>query len=133
MIGAVIAGCAAERDAGQATGEKEKTGWTLAAMRLEGAPWSMVSGSTITLSLGDGNTVFGHAGVNRYSGAFVPGEDGRISWPGGIAATKMAGPPELMAQEQAFLTALPLTEVMILEKDGVVLESGDGAVRLSFR
>ena len=41
--------------------------------------------------------ISGYSGVNRFMG---PVEKGR---PGLLATTMMAGPPELMAQEQAFL------------------------------
>jgi heat shock protein HslJ len=107
--------------------------WTLASMEVDGETPSLVSRSEITLSFVEPSGVVGSAGVNRYSGDFTRAEDGRIVWSDAIASTKMAGPPDLMAQEDTFLEALRRTDDMILEKDALVLQSGDGSVRLVFR
>lgn len=121
---AAVAGDSASTDTG--------TRWTLVSMRTDGAEVPLVDGSTITLSFGDEGHVTGRAGVNRYSGAFTPAARGRMSWPGALATTKMAGPPVLMKQEVAYLDALTRTEMMIVEKDGIVLEGDGGRVRLVF-
>lgn len=124
---------AGERDSlAGGSGEEAATVWALRAMKVKGQTYTPVEGSTVTLTFGDGNRVFGSAGVNRYEATLVTDESGRHAFPGGIATTKMAGPPELMAQEQMFLDALARTDLVLIEKDGIVLMGEDGSVRLEF-
>lgn len=134
-IAALVTGCGGaskEGDDGESVVD-DAPSWTLVEMHVSGEPVPIVPGSPPTLALGEDGRVFGHAGVNRYGGRLTTRADGRVSWAGGIDSTKMAGPPELMAQEEVFLAALERTDEMILEKDRLVLQSGDGAVRLVFR
>ena len=76
------------------------------------------------------NRVSGLAGVNRYTTeAAVSGEDG-ISWIGQAVSTKMAGPPEAMAVEDAFLQALQAVSRIEMQNGKLKLASADGATRL---
>lgn len=52
--------------------------------------------------------VFGSGGVNRFRGTYET--DGEVALTfGGVASTRMAGPPEAMSQESRFFTALSAT------------------------
>ncbi|MGE5211255.1 MAG: META domain-containing protein, partial [Acidobacteriota bacterium] len=82
-----------------------------------------------SLRFGDDGRVTGSTGVNRMFGGYDI-TDGRLSitTPG---TTLMAGPPEAMATETAFLRALAAGgEVAV---DGDRLTVGDGETRLTFR
>lgn len=74
----------------------------------------------------DGGT-FGTTGCNRFSGTAT--QDGMTLTFGPLAATKMAFPDPLMAQEDAILRLLaePLTAAVDLLRDQVTLTSADGA------
>ena len=93
--------------------------WQL--IRIEGEP--PFQGTAITLELKDANQLFGESGVNRYFGA--SSKDGKRGFrASGIASTKMAGPPELMDQEEHYLELLERVDAVRLEKesDGQVLQ-----------
>lgn len=79
-----------------------------------------------TLQLLDGGRVAGFAGVNRFNGGFTLGDGGALLWSPGMAVTRMAGPPERMALESAFLKALPATTRLGVLPYGVVFQSDDG-------
>ena len=82
-----------------------------------------------SLRFGDDGRVTGSTGVNRMFGGYDI-TDGRLSitTPG---TTLMAGPPEAMATETAFLRAL--TDGGEVAVDGDRLTIGDGETRLTFR
>jgi uncharacterized lipoprotein YbaY len=81
-----------------------------------------------SLRFGDDGRVTGSTGVNRVFGGYEI-TDGRLSitTPG---TTLMAGPPEAMATETAFLQAL--TDGGEVAVDGDRLTIGDGETRLTF-
>ncbi len=76
--------------------------------------WQVASVSALSLPPGarrptlqldaDRGQVSGFAGVNQFSGSYELGAD-YLSF-GALAATRMAGPPEMMAAEQIYLEAL---------------------------
>ena len=74
----------------------------------------------------------GAASINSYFGTANVHADGAIAWPAPFGSTRMAGPPELMDQEAAYLEALARTERWRLDGAGLVLESADGRTRLTF-
>lgn len=73
--------------------------------------------------------VSGFAGVNRYMGSYETASDGTIKF-GPLATTKMAGTPEAMAAEAAYLRALEAanhysadkSELTLVDPLGVTLE-----------
>lgn len=72
-----------------------------------GGPKGLVdsaAGVTSDITLKAGKTS-GSGGVNSFSGTYTASDDAHISF-GPVAATRMAGPPEAMAQETAFFRAL---------------------------
>jgi uncharacterized lipoprotein YbaY len=81
------------------------------------------------LRFGDDGRVTGSTGVNRMFGGYDL-SDGRLSitTPG---TTRMAGPPEAMATETAFLRALAAGGEVAVVGDRLTI--GDGETRLTFR
>ena len=63
--------------------------------------------------------------MNRYNGPFTV--DGAAISIGALATTKMAGEPELMAQEQAFLAALQASATWRVVRGALELRDEDGA------
>lgn len=86
-------------------------------VRMLDSHWALVAlggeppaGETrISLHLGADGQFSGHAGVNRYFGPYTISDDdgaaGSIAF-GEVGSTRMAGPPELMQQEDRYLAAL---------------------------
>lgn len=89
------------------------------AAGLEGAPWQAVTiaaadgelkvpaGADVTMLLKDGR-VTGRGGVNGYFGDYKATSESLVFT--GVGSTEMAGPPELMAIESAFFSALGKTK-----------------------
>ncbi|NTU72005.1 MAG: META domain-containing protein [Coriobacteriia bacterium] len=87
----------------------------------------LVESSTITIAFDDSNAVSGNASVNEYSSTYkVDGENMTID--AQIGTTKMMGEPELMAQEAAYLAALPTTTRYEITGDELILWNGDARV-----
>ncbi len=76
----------------------------------------------LSLDVADGK-VAGNAGVNRFFGTV--GDDGR---PGPLATTMMAGPPDLMAQEQLYLGFLDSFDDIQTHDQGINLLRDDVVV-----
>lgn len=104
-------------------------------IQLAGSRWQLIAigaappqgGKPITLELGADGRASGFAGVNQFSGLYEAQASGPGRGPirfGELASTRMAGPPELMEQENAFLEALRQAQGYIAE--GGMLELGVG-------
>lgn len=110
------------------------------APRLTGQTWyctgynngknavvSLVASSTITINFTVDGRVAGNAGVNEYGTSFkVDGENLTIAPE--ITTTMMAGPEDLMKQEQAYLAALPKTTRYEILNDELILWNKDARV-----
>jgi heat shock protein HslJ len=104
------------------------TTWkALAYNNGKGALQSLAAGSEITAVFAEDGTLSGSSGVNTYSTTYTTEADGAMTVEGSIAATEMAGPEEFMAQEQAYLAALPQTATFSIEGDQLWLRDADGA------
>jgi heat shock protein HslJ len=91
----------------------------------KGGVTTLVEGSQLTLVFGDDGTVSGSAGVNTFNGPYTV--DGDAIEIGPLATTKMAGDPELMEQEQAYLKALEASTQWNLTRGTLELRDADGA------
>lgn len=78
----------------------------------------------ITLELLEKKQIAGFSGVNRYFGAFTSAKAGAIDITG-VGSTKMAGPPEAMANETALFGALDKATSYRLRGAILELRSGD--------
>jgi heat shock protein HslJ len=95
-------------------------------MELRGVTWELVEidGETATngratIEFTDDGRVFGSASLNRFMGSYEATDDSVTI--GQLATTLMAGPPDMMAQEQRYLAALSGT---------LRVEVGDSALEL---
>ncbi|MEO5743208.1 MAG: META domain-containing protein [Terracoccus sp.] len=80
------------------------------------------------VSFGDDGRLTGTTGVNRLMGTYQAGEGVVTFGPG--ATTRMAGPPELMAQEQAVNTVLTGEVPYALVGDRLTLGTGERSLLL---
>lgn len=105
--------------------------WDLKGLTVEGRPIVVDVDTRITIRFAPNGQVAGLAAVNRFSGTYSLNTEGKLSW-GRFAATRMMGPPELMEKEQAYLRGLGKTNVAILARHILVLQSDDASTVLRF-
>jgi len=87
---------------------------------------STVGDVDLTALFDETGKVSGFAGVNTYNGDYtLEGASVKI---GPLATTKMAGPPELMEQEQLYLVALQSSAKYIIAGDKLEFHDADGAI-----
>lgn len=91
---------------------------------------SVIATSTVTMDFAEGGKLSGTGGVNQYTATYT------TSGPRGIAisqptTTRMAGPAELMTQEQEFLSALQAATVYELKGNSLELRDASGALQVS--
>lgn len=109
------------------------TAWRLSDWIVNGAPRQLVADSNLTIAFDPSGKLSGNASINSFSGSFRFDADGRLQWPrAGFVLTRMAGPPELMAQERAFLESLRRTVHYHADGQQLVLESASKSVVLTF-
>jgi heat shock protein HslJ len=93
----------------------------------KGALEGLAMDSTITAVFGEDGSLSGNASVNQYNTSYtISGEDQMTIAPE-IITTKMAGPDEFMAQEAAYLAALPQTATYTIEGNELWLRDATGA------
>lgn len=109
------------------------TEWRLTDWIVNGVPRQLVADSNVTIAFDPSGKLSGNASINSYSGNFRFDADGRLQWPrAGFILTRMAGPPELMAQERAFLESLRRTVYYHADGQHLMLESANKSVVLTF-
>ena len=106
--------------------------WQLKIMKVDNESIPLIKDTKNTFSCDENGKVAGIASINRYFGNFSLKEDGEILWSKAFGMTRMAGPPELMKQEAAFMQALPQTSRMYLEASTLTLISKDESTALGF-
>jgi heat shock protein HslJ len=74
----------------------------------------------------------GFSGVNRFQARYQLAAGGVMEFEAGMAMTRMAGPPEAMTFEAAFLKALGGKKTATLQ-DGLLRLRGEGGLVLEFR
>ena len=112
------------------------------ALSLEGTTWTVQSynngNQAVTTPLQNtemtavfqGGTVAGNAGCNSYHGAYTV--DGTSISIGPLVVTRRVCGNNVMAQEQAFLTALQAATQYELNADRLSLRDDDGALQVDF-
>ena len=109
------------------------TEWRLTDWIVNGVPRQLIADSNVTIAFDPSGKLSGNASINSFSGSFRFDADGRLQWPrAGFVLTRMAGPPELMAQERAFLESLRRTVHYHADGQQLVLESANKSVVLTF-
>jgi heat shock protein HslJ/uncharacterized lipoprotein YbaY/uncharacterized membrane protein len=109
------------------------------AVLLRGAAWVVQTideapvgaKSKVTMSFGDPGRVAGGASCNTYSGGYTLTAEGLTF--SRVASTLKACAPDLMKQEQAFLTALRSIQRFDLSADGVLTLHGSDKHRIVAR
>ena len=86
----------------------------------------------ITATFETDGTLAGNASVNQYSTEYTTTADGKMTIDPRIVSTKMAGPENLMAQETAYLAALPKTATYTIQGDELQLRDASGAAVAQF-
>ena len=121
----LLGGCAA------APGGRQISGRDWRAANLNGVP--VLPASTVTLRLEGGDRVSGSAGCNLYSGTYRLMSKEGIDFTT-LTTTRKACAPELMDQEQRFLSILDAVEGYSFYSDGSFsLVSPDGrAIRFRY-
>jgi len=107
--------------------------WHLKIMKIDNESIPLIEDAKNTFACDENGKVAGVASLNRYFGNFSLKEDGEIIWSKAFGMTRMAGPPELMAQEAKFMQALPQTSRIYLKKEMLVLISADNSTVLEFQ
>ena len=134
--GTQTGGTGMKTDAMQITPQRLKdiTGieWHLTKVKMNNKSIALIEDSKNTFSCDKKGKVTGVATINRYFGNFNLKENGEIVWSNAFGMTRMAGPPELMKQEAAFMQALPQTSRMYLEASTLTLISKDESTALEF-
>ena len=104
--------------------------WTLRKMTLNGNEYDL-AGVQPFVKFGPDGKVSGSASINSFSGSMQWDDQGEIHW-SPLLSTRMAGPPERMNQETAFLEALPRARRLSLEGIHLHAQSADEQVKLIF-
>lgn len=106
---------------------------------LDGTSWHLTGWAepdplprsvSISAEFTDGR-VAGNAGVNRYNASVTAGPDGSLAVDPPIS-TKMAGPADATAAEQAFLARLQSATSYRVVDDSLMIEDADGQSSLTF-
>jgi heat shock protein HslJ len=106
--------------------------WTLERMVVGGRAYSL-TGDRPYVQFGSDGRVTGFGSVNRFFGLMQIEAGGRVRWPGALASTKMAGPPPLMRQEDAFMKAIQTVEQWNIEGIRLYGRDAEGLTELGFR
>ena len=84
--------------------------------------------STLTVAFGSDGKVSGEGGVNRFMGDYE--STAKTVKIGPLQSTKMAGPPELMTQEAAYLTALQNSTTWEISSGKLTMRDASGAMQV---
>jgi heat shock protein HslJ len=107
--------------------------WRLTGWIVNGVRRQVVADSNVTIAFAPSGKFRGNASINAFSGIFSFDAEGRLQWPrAGFTLTRMAGPPDLMEQERAFLDSLRRTVHYHADGQQLVLESASRTVVLTF-
>jgi heat shock protein HslJ len=107
--------------------------WRLSDWIVNGVQRQLVADSNVTIAFDPSGKLSGNASINAFSGSFRFDAEGRLQWPrAGFTLTRMAGPPDLMTQERAFLDSLRRTVHYHADGQQLVLESANKSVVLTF-
>lgn len=86
-----------------------------------------LTGTPITLKLGEGGKIAGRSAVNRYFGRFDLSPNGDVQWPpAALGMTRMAGPEDAMRLESQFTQALTATTRLSVSPDALRFSTPDG-------
>ncbi len=93
----------------------------------KGALQSIATDSSITAKFDKAGALSGNASINQYSTKYTISGTDKMTIDAQIVTTKMAGSDVLMAQEAAYLAALPQTATYEIDGDTLWLRDANGA------
>ena len=103
--------------------------WSIVAVRAADAVASTLPGTELTLTF-DGGRAAGHAGVNRFHGAYTASGE-RLTF-GALATTRMAAiDPAVGRQERDLLAALAATATFSATRRQLALLAADGTITVT--
>ena len=108
-----------------------ETSSTIARPLLKAGDFQTATTPSIGKSQFTDGRVAGNAGVNRYNASVTAGPDGSLAVDPPIS-TKMAGPADATAAEQAFLARLQSATSYRVVDDSLMIEDADGQSSLTF-
>lgn len=111
--------------------ERDPVSWRDKELRVvqivsSNAPVPIPEGVVITFRWAADGKVSGKAPVNRYFGTLEESKAGQILWRGGVASTRMGGPPGLMSLEATYLKVLGSVSRSTRREAALVLATPDG-------
>ena len=107
------------------------TGWDVHSYNNgRGAVTSPLPDTQLTATFGTDGSIEGDSGCNSYHGSYTA--DGAALSIGPLATTRRACADDVMAQEQAFLTALQASTRYELVADRLTLRNDEGAIQVDF-
>jgi len=89
----------------------------------------VTEGARLTLEFGMGGNVSGSGGVNKFNGPYESTQ--KTLDIGTLAGTSMAGPPELMEQEAAYLAALENAATWEVTGGKLTVRDASGATQIT--
>lgn len=109
--------------------------WELKRLRLNGDAIAITDTNRFTFLCNLEGNVMGKSGVNTYRGAMQITDNGQLLWDtASFASTKMAGPDNLLQQENAYLRALAGTRQAFTKSGGarLILRDPSGDIYIEY-
>jgi heat shock protein HslJ len=106
--------------------------WRLTELRDESGDMTAVLTQTTVDVTFEAGRLGGSAGCNRYFGSYRPGEGNRLTVDPEMGSTQMACVPEVLAQEQRYLSLLGQVATANREGDHLSLHGAESARLLEF-
>jgi heat shock protein HslJ len=93
---------------------------------------SLAAKTIITAVFATNGDLTGNATVNEYTTKYTVSSDGKMTIDAQISSTKVAGPAESMAQEDAYLASLPKTASYVIDGSTLTLRDASGAALVTY-
>ena len=107
--------------------------WRLTELKQDGRPIALIANTQVIFFCSFKGKVNGLATINRYFGNLSIQADGDLEGNQAFGMTRMAGPPDLMQQEENYLTALAKVSRMYLKDSELIMTTGDRSTVLKFK
>ena len=109
--------------------------WQLTRLRVNGATVAIDDKARFTFVCNTEGNVMGKSGINTYRGAMQVTDNGQLLWDtSSFASTKMAGPDNLMQQENTYLRARSGTRQAFTKSGGdrLILRDPSGDIYIEY-
>ncbi len=107
--------------------------WRLVRRMTNGREQPLAENSRVSLVLSESGTVVGRTSVSVYSGRYTLHDGGRLDWwQGGFLIERTSGRFDVSDPDEDVLDELARTTRLRLSSPGLILQSDDGSVVLTF-